>query len=38
MAKRVRENGNGDAKNAKPKIGVGKKLIINAFVEMCKST
>jgi hypothetical protein len=38
MAKRVRENGNGDTKNAKPKTGAGKKLIINAFVEMCKFT
>jgi hypothetical protein len=40
MVKRSRENGVADAKNAKPKIGAakGKKLIINAFVEMCKFT
>jgi hypothetical protein len=41
MGKRNRENGVADAKNAKPKIDTAtprKKLIINAFVEMCKFT
>jgi hypothetical protein len=39
MAKRKRENGTSSSKNSKPKSGEatpGKKLIINAFVEMCK--
>jgi hypothetical protein len=39
MAKRKRENGTSVSKNAKRKNGEtkpGKKLIINAFVEMCK--
>jgi hypothetical protein len=41
MAKRKRENGAANAKNAKQKSEAAspcKKLIINAFVEMCKST
>lgn len=40
MAKRKRENGTSSDNNVKAKIEeskVGKKLIINAFVEMCKS-
>jgi hypothetical protein len=39
MAKRKRGNGTSALKNAKRKNGEskpGKKLIINAFVEMCK--
>lgn len=41
MAKRKRENGTTTAKVAKQKNGdtaSGKKLIINAFVMMCKYT
>lgn len=41
MAKRKRENGASTSKNAKQKNGSingSKKLIINAFVEMCEST
>jgi hypothetical protein len=41
MAKRKRENGTSTTKNSKPKNGTatpGKKVIINAFVEMCKFT